>query len=107
MLVKKRTGTEIPSSEITPKHLYLSRRQFMKAAAAGAATFTASALLASCGPGEPTTEATPGQVRVTADDLGDPLTEYQSVINYKSTWMRHYSMWVLADQAQRKARSKS
>ena len=30
MLIKKRTGIELPSSEITPEHSYLTRRRFMK-----------------------------------------------------------------------------
>ncbi|MDA0243582.1 MAG: twin-arginine translocation signal domain-containing protein, partial [Chloroflexi bacterium] len=41
--LKKRSRT-IPSSEITPEHIYLSRRQFM----AGAAVLTASTALAAC-----------------------------------------------------------
>lgn len=32
MLIKKRTGYEIPSSEITPEQVYLNRRSFMKGA---------------------------------------------------------------------------
>ena len=45
MLIKKRTGIDIPSSEITPKSLYLSRRAFIggAAAVAGAAALTACA----------------------------------------------------------------
>jgi sulfoxide reductase catalytic subunit YedY len=80
MLVKKRTGIEIPQSEITPKQLYLSRRQFMK----GAAALAATALVASCRPSEPTSEieAYLGQVSATTDELGDPLTEYRHVTNY-------------------------
>jgi sulfoxide reductase catalytic subunit YedY len=80
MLVKKRTGIEIPQSEITPKQLYLSRRQFMK----GAAALAATALLASCRPSEPTSEveADLGRVSTTTDELGDPLTEYRHVTNY-------------------------
>jgi len=80
MLVKKRTGIEIPQFEITPKQLYLSRRQFMK----GGAALAATALLASCRPSEPTSEveADLGRVSATTDELGDPLTEYRHVTNY-------------------------
>ncbi len=86
MLVKTKTGLEIPSSEITPKHLYLSRRQFMKGAAVSAAALAASALLASCRPSGPGTgdEAPAGEVSATVDELGDPLTEYQNVIGYNN-----------------------
>lgn len=86
MLVKKRKGIEIPSSEITPRHLYLSRRQFIKGATGGAAFLAASALLGSCRPSEPGTEAGPegGQASATVDELGDPLTPYRNVISYNN-----------------------
>lgn len=85
MLIKKRTRLEIPPSEITPEHLYLSRRQFIK----GAAMATAGALLTACGsrlPQSPATEQepTPGSVSQTSDELGDPLTDYQDVTTYNN-----------------------
>jgi sulfoxide reductase catalytic subunit YedY len=82
MLVKKRSGTEIPSSEITPKQLYLSRREFIR----GGAVLAASAFLASCRPSGPSIEVqtTPGQVSATLDELGDALTKYQNVISYNN-----------------------
>ncbi len=96
MLIKKSTGIEIPSSEITPKHIYLSRRNFMT----GAAALATTAALAACSPpsliksenAKPTTEklsaaekpsATEEAVAMT-DDLGDPLTTYQDVTNYNN-----------------------
>ncbi|MCB8922326.1 MAG: protein-methionine-sulfoxide reductase catalytic subunit MsrP [Ardenticatenaceae bacterium] len=92
MLIKKRTGIEIPSSEITPEHLYHSRRQFMK----GAAALSASALLAAaCSPqaadvprgsadsGDAADQA-PGEVSTTTDELGDPLNDYDDVISYNN-----------------------
>ena len=101
MLIKKRTGKEIPSSEITPEHLYLSRRTFMT----GAAALTGAAVLSACAPktdlrgagsvaqvAQPTAE--PGTVAATAtapvvvpgqtDELGDPLTSYENVTNYNN-----------------------
>ncbi|MEJ2746369.1 MAG: protein-methionine-sulfoxide reductase catalytic subunit MsrP [Anaerolineae bacterium] len=99
MLIKKRTGIEIPSSEITPEHIYRTRRQFMK----GAAVLAGSALLASCMPrGEeavmeestavpPTTapaatKASTGETpaRPTADELGDPLNTFEQITNYNN-----------------------
>jgi sulfoxide reductase catalytic subunit YedY len=98
MLIKKRTGIEIPSSEITPEHLYRSRRRFMK----GAAALAGSALLASCATGgeesvvdestavsptsapntiEPTAETA---ARATTDELGDPLNTFQQATNYNN-----------------------
>jgi sulfoxide reductase catalytic subunit YedY len=37
MIIKVRTSADIPSSEITPEHVYRSRREFMRAAGAAAA----------------------------------------------------------------------
>jgi sulfoxide reductase catalytic subunit YedY len=90
MLIKKRTGIEIPSSEITPKNIYLSRRKFMT----GAAAMVTTAALAACSPpsliksenAKPTTEkpsATEEAVAKT-DELGDSLTTYQNVTNYNN-----------------------
>ncbi len=88
MLIKKLTGTEIPASEITPRHLYLSRRQFITTAAAGMATVGVGMLVASCRqtPGESGTGREPqgSPVGATTDELGDPLTPYQNVINYNN-----------------------
>lgn len=92
MLIKKPTGIEIPSSEITPEHVYRSRRRFMK----GAAAMSAAALLAAaCRPkadnaprgAAPSTGeegSDPGEVGADADELGDPLTEYQDIITYNN-----------------------
>jgi sulfoxide reductase catalytic subunit YedY len=83
MFIKKRTAIEIPSSEITPEHLYLSRRQFLR----GAAAVAAGALLAGCGSpaSEPeAAELTPGQVGATSDELGDPLNEYEEILHYNN-----------------------
>jgi sulfoxide reductase catalytic subunit YedY len=89
MLIKKRTGIEIPSSEITPKHLYLSRRQFMT----GAALTATAGFLVACRPGQPiptegntAATATGGNTAVsdTTDDLGDPLNSYQDITTYNN-----------------------
>jgi sulfoxide reductase catalytic subunit YedY len=91
MLIKKQTGYEIPSSEITPEHIYLSRRQFMT----GAAALAGVAALAACRPAPPgsvqpgaeaTAEDAPaaGEVSATTDELGDPLTDFQDITNYNN-----------------------
>ena len=92
MLIKKPTGYEIPSSEITPKGVYLSRRTFMT----GAAVLAATTALAACGapsaPAEPTAGAgvdssdapeTPVAEGQT-DELGDPTTTFHDVTNYNN-----------------------
>lgn len=93
MLIKKRTGIEIPSSEITPRHLYLSRRNFMK----GAAISSVAAFLAACRDGagltapsgsaavtEGEATAVAGNVSATMDELGDPLNLYEDIITYNN-----------------------
>lgn len=80
---------EVPSSEITPHHVYLARRQFMKGV--GAAALTAG--LMGCRPERPElsgsapstdVSAIPTEVSTTTDELGDPLTSYQSIVTYNN-----------------------
>ncbi len=91
MLIKKTSPIEIPSSEITPRQVYMSRRTFMT----GAAALAASAALAACGsppPPEETTSAVNGEIKVPAipdavakaDELGDSATTYQYITNYNN-----------------------
>ena len=92
MHIKKKKGYEIPSSEITPEHVYLSRRQFMKGASA-TAVLTA-AFLAGCRPERPSAPqgAAPAvdvsqaetSVSATTDELGNALTDYQSIVTYNN-----------------------
>ncbi|MGB8213747.1 MAG: protein-methionine-sulfoxide reductase catalytic subunit MsrP [Anaerolineales bacterium] len=98
---RKLNDVAIPSSEITPEHLYLSRRDFLKVAGIVSAT----AFLAACGvatgptlpPGAPTpipgwSVLTPtpspkvpdnaqGQ---TTDELGDPLNSFTDITTYNN-----------------------
>ncbi len=80
----------IRSSEITPEHMYLNRRQFLKSMGLIAA---GSALLAACGPSAPEPTAVPldpngvpvgGEVNAATDELGDPLTPFESITNYNN-----------------------
>jgi sulfoxide reductase catalytic subunit YedY len=68
------------SSEITPEHVYLSRRRFLKFGALAAG----SALLAACA-ANPTPGAAPAGTEATGvDELGDPWTPYEAVTNYNN-----------------------
>ncbi len=113
MLIKKKTGLEIPSSEITPEHIYLSRRTFMRSATA----VSAGALLAACRPEppapaapaalptdpppptnepvatqsttvetDPTSTSSPAteQLAATTDELGDPFNSYQDITTFNN-----------------------
>jgi len=86
------TVVKIKTSEITPEHLYLSRRRFIKAGALAAG----SLLLAACGvPGDgnpgPVPTAVPGSLdtllptpSASADELGGTLTSFEAITNYNN-----------------------
>jgi methionine sulfoxide reductase catalytic subunit len=71
----------IRSSEITPKNVYFSRRDFMKAATVA----TGAALLAACAPS--VTEdpnAAPAPTSNATDELGNPVNTYQDITHYNN-----------------------
>ncbi|HNO83433.1 MAG TPA: molybdopterin-dependent oxidoreductase, partial [Anaerolineales bacterium] len=87
----------IRSSEITPKSVYLSRRDFMKAAT----LTTGAALLTACAPSVagaaednapvPTSNAT--------DELGDPVNSYTDITNYNNYYEFTVDKQQVADEA--------
>lgn len=84
--------SKILSSEITPEHVYVSRRQFL----VGAGAIAAGAVLSACkaAPAPPaTTLSTPETGKATAsptpaqkgtDELGDQLTPYDAAASYNN-----------------------
>ncbi len=88
---------KIKSSEITPQSLYLSRRDFLK----GAGLLAGSALLAACSPNASAGEA-PANLNVTSntDELGDPLTAYNSIISYNNFYEFSTNKESVADLSQ-------
>jgi methionine sulfoxide reductase catalytic subunit len=83
-------AVKIRSSEITPEHVYVNRRQFLKSMGLVAA---GTALLAACGTNAPEPTAVPvdvdgvpegGSVSAATDELGDALTPYDAVTNYNN-----------------------
>ncbi len=77
----------IPWWEITPEHLYLDRRRFMR----GLALVAGGGLLAACGAGSRAQEAeAPGpeaeglEVQARTDELGDPVNTYREITNYNN-----------------------
>jgi len=71
----------VKSSEITPYSLYLSRRDFIKAAGIA----TGSALLASCAPNATlTVPAAAEDLPQKKDELGDPANTYEEITNYNN-----------------------
>jgi methionine sulfoxide reductase catalytic subunit len=79
----------VTSSEITPKHVYLSRRDFIKATGVVAG----SLVLAACavpGGGAPNAVETPAAVAADPsisqkkDELGNPVNSFQDITNYNN-----------------------
>ena len=73
----------VKSSEITPHALYLSRREFLKAAG----ILTGSALLAACAP-KATGTIAPGNdmtaFPVKKDEFGDPANSFEDITHYNN-----------------------
>jgi sulfoxide reductase catalytic subunit YedY len=97
----------IKSSEITPEHVYLSRRKFLQAAGLLVAN---AAVLAACGrqPAvSPVATITPSAVTTTpgvvaspsaeTDELGNPLTPRDAVLTYNNYYEFTLSPYEVAD----------
>ena len=70
-------------SEITPEHIYLNRRAFMKLAAVAGGSLA----LAACGPDQDIPGATPADsptAPASTSELSDPLTSYEAIANYNN-----------------------
>ncbi|MGB0386781.1 MAG: protein-methionine-sulfoxide reductase catalytic subunit MsrP [Ardenticatenaceae bacterium] len=92
MLIKRRTGIEIPSSEITSQHIYLSRRQLIKRFAG----LAAGALLVGCRPDPPPATPAPtstggetssdeaSEMTALVDELGDSANSYEDITTYNN-----------------------
>lgn len=84
--MKSLKSVPIKPSEITPEHIYMNRRQFIKSMGF---VGLSSLLLAACSPGgifqEPTqvVDIDP-DLAVQTDELGDPLNSYQEITNYNN-----------------------
>ena len=86
---------KIDSSEITPRRLYLSRRQFIGTAGA---TIAGALALAACQGNVPTVAtAPPSYTGPTTDELGDPLTSYEDITNYNNYYEFTTSKTAVAD----------
>ncbi len=70
----------IPSSEITPKQVYLSRRQFMQAAGLVAG----GALLAACGDASQAETPASGGASLPVDELGDKSNTFEDITGYNN-----------------------
>ena len=87
MILKIRTSADLPYSEVTPEPIYRGRREFMKAAAVGAAGAAAAALpsvaCASQAPSvAPLPAAKPGAFNV--DPNVDKLNTFEQITSYNN-----------------------
>jgi len=80
---------KIPSSEITPEHVYLNRRQFMKVGALAAGALA----LAACGGASIDAQSTQASdpndsgaepTSTAKDELGDPVNSFKDITNYNN-----------------------
>jgi sulfoxide reductase catalytic subunit YedY len=78
----KYKSVPVKSYEITPYSLYLSRREFLKAAG----LVSGSALLAACAPrgGPSASAAGVPELPAREDELGDPANSYEDITNYNN-----------------------
>lgn len=77
----------IPSSEITPEHHFLNRRDFIKAAGlAGLGTILAACAPQSTGtpPVEGTAQPSSMDIGISSDELGDPVNTFEQITNYNN-----------------------
>jgi sulfoxide reductase catalytic subunit YedY len=84
MIIRRRTSSDIPSSEITPERDYLDRRRFLKAMGIGGAALTATpGLLAACGRGEEArTAEAGGEVQEEAPNSWEEITGYNNYYEF-------------------------
>ncbi len=91
---------KILASEITPEHLFRSRRQFIRGAGALA---VGSLVLAACGQDQPASSGAPttvaGPVKGKTDELGDALTAYDAVTGYNNYYEFSTEKEAVADLA--------
>jgi len=94
---KKYHSIPLQPDEITPKHLYQSRRQFMKQIG----VVGLSALLASCAPGA-SLETTPEDIPANGltEDLANSLTSYEAITGYCNYYEFTTSKESVAEKAQ-------
>ena len=86
MILKVKTLADVPSSEITPEHVYRSRREFMQTTAAGAVGVVAGSLI---GGGTGRLDAAPQDLPAkksafTVDPNVDPLNTFEQVTGYNN-----------------------
>jgi sulfoxide reductase catalytic subunit YedY len=78
-----RRPPDIPSSEITPESVYVNRRKFIKAAAAGAAGLALGPSALAASEGSPRQEIPPRFSKLKSE-LDEPLNSYENITTYNN-----------------------
>jgi sulfoxide reductase catalytic subunit YedY len=86
MIIRIKTSADVPSWEITPEHVYRSRREFMQTSAAGAIGAVAGALLAPGARVDAAQQALPAAKKsaFTVDQSVDPLNTFEQITSYNN-----------------------
>jgi sulfoxide reductase catalytic subunit YedY len=84
MIIRIKTASDIPSSEITPEHVYRSRREFLQVAGIGAAGVVAGTFASGCMARTEAAQAALPFARNERYTLADPLNSYEQVTQYNN-----------------------
>jgi len=80
----KSNGTNNLRDEITPKPLYLSRKEFIKSSTLAAAAAFLAACSVSENPNSISASTISGDFEIRSDELGDPANSFEAVTNYNN-----------------------
>ncbi|MEE2896904.1 MAG: protein-methionine-sulfoxide reductase catalytic subunit MsrP [Gemmatimonadota bacterium] len=83
MIIRTRKPSDVPSSEITPEHVYVNRRRFIRNAAVGAAAL-AIAPRALRGITDGPAQEVPARFANMKSELGEELNPYRDVTTYNN-----------------------
>jgi methionine sulfoxide reductase catalytic subunit len=86
MVIKIRTSADLPYSEVTPEHVYTSRREFMATAAVGAAGVLAGGLSSVSVAAAPAPQAglAAKKSAFAVDPKTDPLNTFEQITTYNN-----------------------
>jgi len=84
MLIKIKTSADIPSSEITPEHLYRNRREFMRDVAVGTAGVVAGTLAGGAVVSAAQAKLAARKSNFTVDPATDPLNTFEQITSYNN-----------------------
>ena len=95
MIIRSRKASDIPSSEITPEHVYVNRRRFIRDAGLGAAALAFAPASLACETSETSerseTDETsgepqeiPARFRTMQSEIGEDLNSYRDITTYNN-----------------------